>query len=223
MDGSAGSDAGPSWRRRCTTGWIVGRAVASVVLLVPAVLAGCSDDGSEPSARRREFGPVDDLCNAVDFTPVFEVHAFMTATVEEGTEGGSVDETSSTRPTDAVYQTSCILDDSRGLSAQDTGPSGLMVASVVIYDTAEIARQIYDGFGEAQVDRDDVPAGRWDDSRVSSEETSYGSEATLNVLDDVLILNLRLAISSWSTPPDLEVQEAALAQLAENMSDVMRR
>ncbi len=202
---------------------MVGRAVASVALLVLAVLAGCSADGSEPSARRREFGPVDDLCNAVDFTPVFEVHAFMTATVEERTEGTSEDETSSTRATSAVYETVCILDDSPGRGAQDAGPRGLMVASVVIYDTAEIARQIYDGLGEARIDRDDGPAGRWDDSRVSSQETSYGSDVTLVVLDDVLILNLRLAISSWSTPPDPEVQEAALAQLAENMSDVMRR
>jgi hypothetical protein len=102
MGGSAGPDAEPSRPRRTTTGWVIGRAIASVALLVLAILAGCSDDGSEPTTRQREFGPVDHLCDAVDFTPVFDVHAFMTATVEERTEGSSVDETSSTRATSAV-------------------------------------------------------------------------------------------------------------------------
>jgi hypothetical protein len=220
MGGCAGWDAESPRRRRSTPGWIVGRAVASVALLVLVVPAGCSGEGAEPSARRSEFGPVDDLCDAVDFTPVFQVHAFTSAVAEERTEDRSVNETSTTS---AIYQTTCILDDSTGRSAQDAGPQGLMVASVVIYDTAEIASQVYEGLVGPRADSGDGLGGRWEGSRVTSQETSYGSEVTLTVRDDVLILNLRLAISTWSTPPDPELQEAAVAQLAENMSDVMRR
>lgn len=205
--------------RRSTTGWRVGGPVALVFVLLGLGLVLVLDlrsdgDTERPVEDDPEFVLVDDLCDVVSFSPVFEIYAFIPAEVQEREERGS------------IPQKLCIFDESTRLDNTNPSPRGLLVAHSAVYDTPEAARHGYDGLRTRSMDFRDGPeelARRWDRSAILREDTVYGSEVELMVLDGILLLNLRLAISSWGAPPDLDTQQAALVEVADSMREVMRQ
>ena len=150
------------------------------------------------------FTAVEGLCEETDFSPGFHLLPLAEVHEDTGREG-------------PPWHHSCIF------QLGEDATIGLLAADVKLFGAPERAMRSYEELAAVAMSYDtrEPAAGSWDLGTVFILESPSYTEVRLLMVDDALVLDLRLGATGSGA--DLEEQRAALVQIADNVRQVLRR